>query len=61
MKKTGAKQVSLTDPDSRSMPSGKGRGTEVGYPGLPSRAGNVQITVDEKHKPSFRGQADPRS
>ena len=35
-------QISLTDPDSRSMPLGKGRGTQVGY--------NVQLTVDAKHK-----------
>jgi hypothetical protein len=61
MKETGASQVSLTDPDSRSMPIGRGHHTEVAYPGLPSRAGNVQVTVDDKHKPSFRGQADARS
>jgi transposase len=42
MKKTGASQVSLTDPDSRSMPIGRGRHTEVAY--------NVQMTVDDKHK-----------
>jgi transposase len=42
MKKTGASQVSLTDPDSRSMPVGRGHHTEVGY--------NVQMTVDSKHK-----------
>jgi transposase len=35
-------QISLTDPDSRSMPLGKSRGTQVGY--------NVQLTVDAKHK-----------
>lgn len=35
-------QVSLTDPDSRSMPAGKGHGTDVAY--------NVQVTVDSKHK-----------
>ena len=35
-------QISLTDPDSRSMPVSKGRGTEVTY--------NVQISVDAKHK-----------
>jgi transposase len=42
MEKTGEKQVSLTDPDCRSMPVGKGHGTEVGY--------NVQTSVDDKHK-----------
>ena len=42
MKKTGASQVSLTDPDSRSMPIGRGHHTEVAY--------NVQMTVDDKHK-----------
>lgn len=42
MEETGEKQVSLTDPDCRSMPVGKGHGTEVGY--------NVQMTVDSKHK-----------
>jgi len=42
MEKTGEKQVSLTDPDCRSMPVGKGHGTEVGY--------NIQMTVDGKHK-----------
>jgi transposase len=35
-------QISLTDPDSRSMALGKSRGTQVGY--------NVQLTVDAKHK-----------
>lgn len=35
-------QISLTDPDSRSMFLGKGRGTQVGY--------NVQVSVDAKHK-----------
>jgi len=34
-------QISLTDADARSMPVGKGRGTEVAY--------NVQISVDDKH------------
>ena len=42
MEQTGETQVSLTDPDSRSMPAGKGHGTEVGY--------NVQVSVDAKHK-----------
>lgn len=35
-------QISLTDPDSRSMPVSGGRRTSVGY--------NVQVSVDEKHK-----------
>ena len=38
----GATQLSLTDPESRAMKLGKGRGTEVCY--------NVQIAVDSKHK-----------
>jgi transposase len=42
MAQTGASQVSLTDPDSRSMPAGKGHGTDVGY--------NVQVSVDARHK-----------
>jgi transposase len=42
MEKTGEKQISLSDPDSRSMPVGKGHGTEVAY--------NVQVSVDSKHK-----------
>jgi len=42
MARTGARQVSLTDPDSRSMPAGKGHGTDVGY--------NVQVSVDARHK-----------
>jgi transposase len=42
MKETGKTQVSLTDPDSRSMPIGRGHHTEVAY--------NVQMTVDDKHK-----------
>lgn len=42
MEKTGEKQVSLTDPDCRSMPAGKGQGTKVGY--------NIQSSVDDKHK-----------
>lgn len=36
-----AEQLSLTDPASRAMILGKGRGTEVGY--------NVQTAVDAKH------------
>jgi transposase len=35
-------QISLTDPDSRSMPLAGGPRTQVGY--------NVQVSVDEKHK-----------
>jgi transposase len=42
MEESGERQVSLTDPDARSMVLGKGRGTEVAY--------NVQISVDAKHK-----------
>jgi transposase len=42
MEQSGQPQVSLTDPDSRSMPAGKGHGTDVAY--------NVQVTVDAKHK-----------
>jgi transposase len=38
----GQEQLSLTDPESRSMKRGKGRGTEVCY--------NVQTAVDSKHK-----------
>jgi hypothetical protein len=53
LEKPGEKQVSLTDPDSLSMPGGKGHGTEVAY--------NVQTAGDSKHKPPFQGQADPRS
>lgn len=41
-KESGQSQVSLTDPDSRSMPVSGGRRTDVAY--------NVQITVDSKHK-----------
>jgi transposase len=41
LEKTGEKQVSLTDPDSRSMPVGRGHHTEVAY--------NVQNAVDDKH------------
>lgn len=39
---SGQQQISLTDPDARSMPVGGGRRTQVAY--------NVQITVDAKHK-----------
>jgi transposase len=39
---SGQEQLSLTDPDSRAMKLGKGRGTEV--------CSNVQIAVDRKHK-----------
>ena len=42
MEQTGESQVSLTDPDARSMKLGGNRGTEVAY--------NVQIGVDAKHK-----------
>jgi len=42
MDEGGESQVSLTDPDARSMKLGYSRGTEVAY--------NVQITVDAKHK-----------
>jgi len=42
MKETGQSQISLTDPDSRSMPVGGGEATVVGY--------NVQLSVDAKHK-----------
>jgi transposase len=42
MKDTGESQISLTDPDSRSMPVGGGEATVVGY--------NVQLSVDAKHK-----------
>lgn len=42
MERSGESQVSLTDPDARSMVLGSNRGTEVGY--------NVQISVDAKHK-----------
>ena len=41
LQETGASQLSLTDPDSRRMPTA-GEGSVVGY--------NVQIAVDEKHK-----------
>jgi transposase len=39
---SGATQLSLTDPESRAMKIGKGRGTAVCY--------NVQTAVDSKHK-----------
>jgi transposase len=42
MAESGEKQVSLTDPDARSMVLGSSRGTEVAY--------NMQISVDAKHK-----------
>jgi hypothetical protein len=42
LEKTRKKQVSFADPDFRSMPVGKGHGTEIGY--------NVQVSVDDKHK-----------
>lgn len=42
MDQSGESQVSLTDPDARSMVLGHSRGTEVAY--------NVQISVDAKHK-----------
>jgi transposase len=41
LQETGASQVSLTDPDSRKMPT-RGEGSVVGY--------NVQVAVDEKYK-----------
>jgi transposase len=42
MRQSGQSQISLTDPDSRSMPVGGGEATVVGY--------NVQLSVDSKHK-----------
>jgi transposase len=42
MKGSGESQISLTDPDSRSMPVGGGEATVVGY--------NVQLSVDSKYK-----------
>jgi len=39
---SGEEQLSLTDPDSRAMKLGQGRGTEV--------CSNVQTAVDAKHK-----------
>jgi transposase len=41
MEEGGESQISLTDPDARSMTLGSNRGTDVGY--------NVQISVDAKH------------
>jgi transposase len=41
MEDTGQTQISLTDPDSRSMPAGGGQVTDVSY--------NVQVAVDAKH------------
>jgi len=41
LQQSGDTQVSLTDPDSRKMPTA-GQGSQVGY--------NVQIAVDEKHE-----------
>jgi transposase len=42
MDESGESQISLTDPDARSMRLGESRGTQVSY--------NVQISVDAKHK-----------
>lgn len=42
LEENGESQVSLTDPDARTMWLGHSRGTDVAY--------NVQITVDAKHK-----------
>jgi len=42
LNRTGQSQLSLTDPDSRSMPVGGGEATVIGY--------NVQLSVDAKHK-----------
>lgn len=42
LRSSGQAQLSLTDPESRAMKRGKGRGTEVCY--------NVQTAVDAKHK-----------
>src|SRR3990170_3349296 len=42
MRQGGQSQISLTDPDSRSMPVGGGEATVVGY--------NVQLSIDAKHK-----------
>ena len=42
MEDSGETQISLTDPDSRSMLLAGGPRTQVGY--------NVQVSVDEKHK-----------
>ena len=48
MEESGQSQISLTDPDSRSMPIGGGRITDVGYTILAQ--GNVQVAVDPRHK-----------
>src|SRR3990172_8299745 len=42
LKSSGQSQISLSNPDSRSMPAGGGRSTDVAY--------NVQVSVDAKHK-----------
>jgi hypothetical protein len=42
LERSGHDQLSLTDPDSRSMQGGQGSGTAVCY--------NVQTAVDAKHK-----------
>ena len=42
MRQSGQSQISLTDPDSRSMPVGGGEATVVGF--------NVQLSVDSKYK-----------
>ena len=42
LESSGETQISLTDPDSCSMPLGQNHGTQVGY--------NVQVSVDAKHK-----------
>lgn len=42
MNETGESQISLTDPDARSMPVSGGRRTAVAY--------NVQVSVDAKHR-----------
>jgi transposase/ElaB/YqjD/DUF883 family membrane-anchored ribosome-binding protein len=42
LKESDQSQISLTDPDSRSMPVGGGEAAVVGY--------NVQLSVDAKHK-----------
>ncbi len=42
VKESGESQISLTDPDSRSMPLAGGPRTQVSY--------HVQVSVDEKHK-----------
>ncbi len=41
LEESGEKQISLTDPDARSMPRGGKRGTEVAY--------NVQMSLHAKH------------